>query len=71
LPKVALNTKNKINLLCILFRNWQWKSNMAITTGYRLTLVFFFMYCLWWQSNHWISKPIKNLNLNFRSNVKN
>ena len=24
----------------------------------------FSMYCLlWWQSNHWISKPIKNLNL--------
>ena len=31
----------------------------------------FFMYCLWWQSNHWISKPIKKLNLNFSSNVKN
>jgi hypothetical protein len=27
LPKVALNTKNKINLLCILFRNQPWASN--------------------------------------------
>jgi hypothetical protein len=30
-------------------------------------LLWFFSMYLWWQSNRWISKPIKNLNFNFNN----